>query len=297
MLMQQKTNTYQLPILLAITLHILLLMILLFDVNSESTKPLAMNVTAKPVKIVQATVVDQEQVAAEINRIKQVRSQQRDNELARQNKLKSQAEAAKKLRIKEQKKLVALTKQAERAKQKQIQAQKTAVRKLANLKKQQAEQAKRIARIKKQELKRLQTIAKRKKEDVVRKAKAMAEQKDRAEKAKKLAQAKTSAVRQSAVQSEIDKYKSLLISAISNRWIVPEGLNPSLMCQLSIRLAPGGTVLSVNIAKSSGNSVLDRSAVAAVYKASPLPVPGDSDAFQQFRQVSLKVRPEKIVQG
>jgi colicin import membrane protein len=39
---------------------------------------------------------------------------------------------------------------------------------------------------------------------------------------------------------------------------------------------------------------LDRSARAAVFKASPLPVPKEPDAFEAFRQFILKVKPELI---
>jgi len=51
-------------------------------------------------------------------------------------------------------------------------------------------------------------------------------------------------------------------------------------------------VLEVSLTRSSGDSILDRSAQSAIYKASPLPVPSDTDAFNVFRDISLTVRPE-----
>ena len=52
-------------------------------------------------------------------------------------------------------------------------------------------------------------------------------------------------------------------------------------------------VLNVSVLKSSGNEALDRSAIAAVNKASPLPVPKDSAAFSAFRNFTLTVKPEE----
>lgn len=98
-----------------------------------------------------------------------------------------------------------------------------------------------------------------------------------------------------AVQGEVDKFKALILQAISQHWLVPGNVNKALSAELLIRLAPGGLVLDVELMKSSGDAALDRSARAAVFKASPLPVPIDNDAFNSFRQFVLKVKPENIL--
>jgi colicin import membrane protein len=96
-------------------------------------------------------------------------------------------------------------------------------------------------------------------------------------------------------QGEVNKYKALILQAISEHWIVPPQANKRLYCELMIRVAPGGMVLDVQITKSSGDPSLDSSARAAVMKASPLPVPPDAAAFEAFRQFVLKVKPENIL--
>jgi colicin import membrane protein len=93
----------------------------------------------------------------------------------------------------------------------------------------------------------------------------------------------------------VDKYKALILQAISQNWLIPGGVNKKLSAELIIRLAPGGVVLDVHVTKSSGDVALDRSATAAVYKASPLPVPTNSAEFEAFRQFVLKVKPESIL--
>jgi len=96
-------------------------------------------------------------------------------------------------------------------------------------------------------------------------------------------------------QGEVNKYKALIVQAISENWLVPPGVNQRLSCELMIRVAKGGRVLDVQVSKSSGDQALDRSAKAAVLKASPLPVPSDDAEFKAFRQFALKVKPENVL--
>jgi len=100
--------------------------------------------------------------------------------------------------------------------------------------------------------------------------------------------------RSQKMQGVVDKYKALILQAISQNWIVPNNSNKKLISELMIRVAPGGLVLDVQVVKSSGDIGLDRSARAAVFKASPLPVPTDSAEFEPFRQFILKVKPEIV---
>lgn len=97
-------------------------------------------------------------------------------------------------------------------------------------------------------------------------------------------------------QGQVNKYKALILQAISEHWIVPVQANRNLTCELMIRTAPSGSVIDVHITKTSGDPSLDSSARAAVLKASPLPVPKNADAFQSFKQFVLKVKPENIVE-
>lgn len=93
------------------------------------------------------------------------------------------------------------------------------------------------------------------------------------------------------MQGIVDKYKALILQAISEQWIVPNNANKNLTSQLLIRLSSDGTVLDVQLVKSSGDEGLDRSARAAVFKASPLPIPEKSEEFEPFKQFILKVKP------
>jgi colicin import membrane protein len=100
-----------------------------------------------------------------------------------------------------------------------------------------------------------------------------------------------------ANQGEIDKYKALILQALSQQWIVPPGAQDDEVAKLTVRVAPGGMVISVTIAQSSGDAALDRSARVAILKASPLPVPGDPALFDRFRVINLTVKPQGITAG
>jgi colicin import membrane protein len=99
------------------------------------------------------------------------------------------------------------------------------------------------------------------------------------------------------MQGVLNKYKALILQAIGQQWVVPSHVDKRLSCELLIRLAPGGVVMEVSVTRSSGDVLLDRSARAAVFKASPLPVPDDILSFEPFRRFVLKVKPETILEN
>jgi colicin import membrane protein len=103
-------------------------------------------------------------------------------------------------------------------------------------------------------------------------------------------------VEDAKMRGVVDKYKALILQAIGQHWLVPHNADKSLSAELLIRVAPGGMVLDVQVMKTSGDDALDRSARSAVFKASPLPVPTDTNEFEPFRQFVLKVKPENILE-
>ncbi len=115
--------------------------------------------------------------------------------------------------------------------------------------------------------------------------------------AKKAADAKRLAAQQQAgsansnleTQNEISRYVGLITQAIQVQWTQLPGVEQQkLVTTMIIRLAPDGTVLQVQNVGSSGNPALDRLALTAVYKASPLPVPADPKLFANFRELKVK---------
>jgi len=165
------------------------------------------------------------------------------------------------------------------------------------------EQAKEIAELKNERQKYKKNINKQRQQEIQKNLRdqILAEQKQLAREqsqAKARAQAQAQAQEQAhghRLQGEVDKYKALILQAISSQWIIPEGVDSKSVCRLLINVAPGGVVLNVQLVSSSGNLALDRSAQAAVLKASPLPVPEDVSLFDRVRTINLTVRPEGMV--
>lgn len=152
------------------------------------------------------------------------------------------------------------------------------------------EQAQELAELKKEKQKYKKKITKQKE----RQLQKMLQEQISAEQ-KQLADAQAEAAAEahgSRLSGEVNKQLALIKQAIDSQWIKPEGIVAGDFCQLLINVAPGGVVLNVQILRSSGNLALDRSAQAAVFKASPLPVPEDNKMFNEFRVLKPMFNPE-----
>jgi colicin import membrane protein len=83
---------------------------------------------------------------------------------------------------------------------------------------------------------------------------------------------------------------------ISQAWRYPPSARPDMRVEVRIQLVPTGEVINVSLVTSSGNEALDRSVLAAVKRAQPLPVPADGRLFeQQFRNFSMGFSPKDAV--
>lgn len=246
--------------------------------------------------VVKAHSVDSQAVMETLNRIKAEKAKALQVEQARQNALKKEATLMRAMREKEQQRLVHLQQEALKVaalQKKKLEEEKKHLKQIAE---EAAAEKERVAVLKQQqkalEAQKLQT-----QKEAQAQKEASAREAVKAAQAEKEASAREAATKQAVQQAklagEIDKYKALIINAISQRWILPETANPQLSTQFRIRLAPNGAVLDVTLIKSSGDALLDRSAQTAIYKASPLPVPADPVTFELFRDISLTVRPEK----
>lgn len=268
--------------------------------------PIAREAQPKP-EIIKAVSMDEKEVLDTMNQLKEQRARQKQQELMHQQELQQKVEQAKQERLKEQQRLAQLKKEAE---QLAIEHKKQIAQEQARLKKlveQKAQEAKRLENLKRKqqdlekkqifEAKHLEQIKQTKEKKDAEKAqlaKAKAAEEAARQKQEALERAAADAAQQAKLAGEINKYKALIINAISERWILPEKVNKQLSSQFRIRLAPDGAVLEVSLIRSSGDAILDRSAQTAIYKASPLPIPSDPATFNLFRDITLTVRPENV---
>ena len=322
-----QTMTYRNAFFIAVGLHFLIICLLMMEGHSEKFVVNAsqrsdvveskMEMNRPEAQPLQAVSVDSQAVAETLARLKSERAQKEQAEINRQNAMQEQLRVAKQQRIREQRHLEQMKREAAQmavAQQKKVAAEKQHLRELAE---QKVQQEKNLAALKQQQeqLKKQQALEKQRLTAALQKQKqeeAMQAQRESAAQAQResaaqaaqaqaaQAEARRKAAQQAALDQqraaqmsgEVNKYKGLIIQAISQHWILPDHVNPQLFSQFRIQLAPSGKVLSVSLIKSSGDPVLDRSAQAAIYKASPLPVPSDQAMFNLFRDISLTVRPE-----
>lgn len=95
-------------------------------------------------------------------------------------------------------------------------------------------------------------------------------------------------------QTLIDKHMNLIEAKVYQKWISPPGDLKGKICELRVRLIPTGEVISIELSKSSGDPVYDKSAINAVKSASPLPLPpAETGLFDMFRDLYLPMRADK----
>lgn len=292
---------YRTAFVMAVVFHLILVMFLVLEKHHDSfveqpgkqnrileAVAAAQMPSAEPIK---AVSVDSQAVEETINRLRQDRAEKQAEELNQQKMMQQRLRVAEQKRIQEQRQIERLKKQEQQMALAQKQRRIAEEKHLQELAKQKDIQEKHLADLKQQQQKLKQQEAEQQRQLAAAQQKKVeaAAAEARLEQAKKTALAAQQSAR---MAGEVNKYKALIIQSISRHWILPEHVNRQLYSQFRIRLAPNGAVLSVNLTRSSGDPVLDRSAQAAIYKASPLPVPEKQEVFNLFRDISLTVRPE-----
>ncbi|MBC8227026.1 MAG: cell envelope integrity protein TolA [Gammaproteobacteria bacterium] len=95
-------------------------------------------------------------------------------------------------------------------------------------------------------------------------------------------------------QQEIQKYAAKIKQHIEQQWLVPNLTVRNLEVVLLIHVNENGDVLTATVEKTSRNALLDRSALTAVYKSSPLPMPESAQYNERFREIRIRIKPEDL---
>lgn len=89
----------------------------------------------------------------------------------------------------------------------------------------------------------------------------------------------------------INEYKAKIQNKITSKIVMPPGVSDDARAEFRVTLLPGGSVLSAEMKKSSGNAAYDSAVERAIYKSDPLPLPPDAAMFKDFRILELKFQP------
>jgi colicin import membrane protein len=273
------------PVVYAVLMHLVLLALLVFslDWTPKISHPPGIKVP------IDARLVDQSQLDA-IAEKKQ--AEQRKIEEARR-----EAALAEQRKVEEQRKAEQEAKQkTEQAAKQKAEAERKRKAELAAKQKadQEAKQKAELAAKQKaeREAKQKAEAEAKKKAEAEAKRKAEEAQRREAEQALQQQLAAEQAGREAArVQGVVAEYIGYIQERIERSWLRPPGSAAGLSCVVQVSLIPGGEVARVQIVRSSGDPVFDRSVETAVYKASPLPLPPDASLFKNFRDLRLIFKP------
>ncbi|OGT30331.1 MAG: protein TolA [Gammaproteobacteria bacterium RIFCSPHIGHO2_12_FULL_35_23] len=296
MIVERKQRKSLFSFVLSIFFHVLLIALIISGIgyvyhNHTEAKN---SVTTAP--IMQAVAVNQQTVQNEIAEIKTQEAAKKQAAIAWQQQLQQLALQAKEQRISEQQKLASLQKQQQSTLQQYQSQQQQAKEQLAALQalKQQTQQKLSTLQVQQQQLAvQNQQIA----SALSATQKALANEqslvvKERLKNQLAVEKAEQRNLQRQQLDNQISRYETLILNAIGKQWIIPQGVDHHLTSQLLVTLSSDGTVENVQLLQSSGNVVLDRSAITAVFKASPLPVPQNPLLLKQFEQLQLTVKPE-----
>jgi colicin import membrane protein len=93
----------------------------------------------------------------------------------------------------------------------------------------------------------------------------------------------------SARNRALSDYVNRIRAKVRQNWILPQDLQGNPEAVFDVVQLPTGEVISVKLARSSGNAAYDAAVERAILKSSPLPLPEPRSLFE--RQLKLTFRP------
>lgn len=276
--MTTKESSSSPALVYAILVHVAL--IALLGVSLDWTP----KITAQPqVQAMNAVVIDDSQ------RLEKKRAQQQAEQRKQENE---------RLQALKEQQLVEEQKQEERSKEtKEKEQEKRAVAEQGKIKKQQ--EALREAKLKTAQEEQAKKVKQADKQSTELEEKRKSEGKRRIEAEEDALQEQLAAEqqrrdsdREKLANAALAKFSALIKQKVQRNWLRPQTARQGMSCKVLVRLTAKGEVLLARVVESSGDTAYDRSVEAAVYKASPLPLPQDVTLFDYFREINFVFKPE-----
>lgn len=311
---RSSSESYFWPVIWAVAFHVLMFAMLFvsFAMTPElpPSRPIVQATLYQLKSQSQATVQTNQKIAGEAKKTKAPthETEQLEQKKNEQEKLEV-AKAAEQKKANEVKK-AAEAKKADEAKKSAEQ------KKLADVAlKKKAEEEKKKAAAEEQKKKKAAEDAKKKKaaEEAKKKATADAKKKAMAEAAKRKAAEDKKAQALAELLSDTTDYQQavadtqgdqvagslddLIVKLVSDNWTRPPSARNGMSVEVLIEMLPDGTITNASVARSSGDSAFDGSAVSAVRKVGRIPEMQQLDraTFDQlYRQRRAVFKPEDL---
>jgi colicin import membrane protein len=103
--------------------------------------------------------------------------------------------------------------------------------------------------------------------------------------------ARDRAAQDAAIDAMVNEYKAKIVTKVRRNIVKPPNVPDDARAEFRVTLLPGGTVLSAELKRSSGNAAYDNAVERAILKSQPLPLPADVAMFNRFRVLLLVFKP------
>jgi len=261
--------------------HVLLLLLLSFNLVFVPHKPAPLVKMAIEATIVQTTDVNRNLEREQQRQIEQQRQQDEQRRVEEERRKEEQRKLeVERIQLEEQRKLEADEKQRKEQEARRAEQQR------------KEEEVRRAEQQRKEKEQAAQRAEQQRKEDAERKRVA-AEQARQADIRNQMAsELAAEEERRVAVESGLlAQYVALITNRVERNWVKPASVKPGLSCEVYVKQIPGGEVVDVRIGECNGDAAVIRSIEAAVYRSSPLPTPGDPSLFE--RNLRFAFKPEE----
>lgn len=162
-------------------------------------------------------------------------------------------------------------------------------KRLEELKRQEEEEAERKKAEEEEKERRRQEAERKRLEDIERQRQENERIRRELEAEERQAEIDAEARRIAAENSpEMAAYQFAISQKIQRSWAMPASVNEDTVCVVRVRQTRTGDVISVIIVSCNGDAAVERSVLAAVERASPLPEPVDPDLFRSDLRITLR---------
>jgi len=153
------------------------------------------------------------------------------------------------------------------------------------------EQERQLEEVRREDERRLEREAEARRAAIVEEQQklALAQRQRAEEEARRRAEADALAAKQKLLNQYIERIKL----KVRGRVVIPPGMSGNPKAVYSVTLLPGGEVLDIKLVRSSGVPAYDAAVERAIRAAEQLPVPSESELFQQLREAKYEFRPNE----
>jgi colicin import membrane protein len=213
----------------------------------------------------------------------------------KQRKLEQKRAEEQERREEQQRKQEEARRKKEEARKEQEARKREELQRQADLKREQEarkrEQERQLEEVRREDERRLEREAEARRAAIVEEQQklALAQRQRAEEEARRRAEAEALAAKQKLLNQYIERIKL----KVRGRVVIPPGMSGNPKAVYSVTLLPGGEVLDIKLVRSSGVPAYDAAVERAIRAAEPLPVPSESELFQQLREAKYEFRPNE----